>query len=98
MSSHYNYTGHKQKPFGLLFFFVYTNVLPKGEDSNFKFFAEDTSIFLVVCDTDVTVEILSDDLTNISLWVHKYLIIILQINRKKLYSLCVSFSMLSFIL
>ena len=46
---------------GLLFFFIYINDLPPGLTTNFKLFADDTSLFSVVNNTSVSSSRLDND-------------------------------------
>ena len=54
-----------------LFFLFNINDLPENMKSNAKRFADDTSIFHVVKDSNISAEILNHDLTRISEWVYK---------------------------
>ena len=51
---------------GPLFFPIYINDLPKGLSSNAKLFADDTSLFAVIHDSNATRNELNDDLVKIS--------------------------------
>ena len=52
---------------GLLLFFIYTNDLPNGLNSNFKVFLDDTSLSSVVHITD-SAELLNINLSQINEW------------------------------
>ena len=56
---------------GPLFFVVYINDLPNGLKSNAKLFADDTSLFTIVKDRNVSANILNNDLQLISQWAYK---------------------------
>ena len=56
---------------GPLFFLIYINDLSENLESTVKPFADDTSIFHVVKDSNTSAEILNHDLTRISEWVYK---------------------------
>ena len=53
---------------GPLFFLIYINDLSKNLSSIMKLFADDTSIFSVVHDVDLSAKQLNDDLNKISEW------------------------------
>ena len=53
---------------GPLFFLIYINDLSKNLSSITKLFADDTSIFSVVHDVDLSAKQLNDDLNKISEW------------------------------
>ena len=55
---------------GLLFFHIYINDLSENLKSTVKLFADDTSIFHVVKDSNTSAEILNHDLTRISEWAY----------------------------
>ena len=55
---------------GLLRFSIYVNDLPDNLTSNPKFFADDTSLFSTVTDTNATANQINNDLHNISTWAH----------------------------
>ena len=55
-----------------LLFLVYINDLPEGLTSNVKLFADDTSIFSVVCNSSSSSLTLNEDLSNISQWGYKW--------------------------
>ena len=56
---------------GPLLFLVYINDLPNGLKSNAKLFADDTSLFTIVKDRNVSANILNNDLQLISQWAYK---------------------------
>ena len=56
---------------GSLFFFIYINDLSDNLESNVKLFADDTSMFLVVCDPINTSQKLNNGLDKVSIWVNK---------------------------
>ena len=53
---------------GPLFFLIYINDLSENLKSTVKIFADDTSIFHIVKDTNTSAEILNHHLTRISEW------------------------------
>ena len=55
-----------------LFFLFNINDLPENMKSNAKRFADDTSIFHVVKDSNTSAEILNHDLTRISEWAYRW--------------------------
>ena len=57
---------------GPLLFLVYINDLPNGLKSNAKLFANDTSLFTIVKDRNVSANILNNDLQLISQWAYKW--------------------------
>ena len=57
---------------GSLFFLIYTNDLSKDVSSTVKLFADDTSIFSVVDDVNVSVMQLNNDLLKISKWAYQW--------------------------
>ena len=57
---------------GPLFFLIYKNDLSKDISSAVKLFADDTSIFSVVDDVNVSVVQLNNDLLKISKWVYQW--------------------------
>ena len=57
---------------GPLLFLVYINDLEIGLKSSVKFFADDTSLYSTVYDTDVTAEELNHDLHLINRWAHQW--------------------------
>ena len=54
-----------------LFFLTYINDLSKDISSTVELFADDTSIFLVVDDVNVSVVQLNNDLLKISKWAYQ---------------------------
>ena len=60
---------------GPLLFLVYINDLPDGLKSNTKLFADDTSLFTIVKDTNESTNILNGDLQLISSWAYKWKIL-----------------------
>ena len=57
---------------GPLFFLIYIHYLTKYISSTNKIFADDTSIFSVVNDIDVSERALNSDLKKISLWAYQW--------------------------
>ena len=57
---------------GPLFFLIYINDLSKDISSTVKLFADDTSIFSVVDDVNVSVMQLNNDLLKISKWAYQW--------------------------
>ena len=57
---------------GPLLFLIYINDLPHGLKSNLKLFADDTSIFSIVNDTNVSCKELNEDLYRINKWAHQW--------------------------
>ena len=57
---------------GPLFFLIYINDLRKNLSSITKLFADDTSIFSVVHDVDLSAKQLNDDLNKISEWAFQW--------------------------
>ena len=57
---------------GPLFFLIYINDLSKDISSTVKLFADDTSIFSVVDDVNVSVVQLNNDLLKISKWAYQW--------------------------
>ena len=57
---------------GPLLFLVYINDLEKNIISNIKFFADDTMLFSIVKDPDLTANDLNHDLDVISKWAHQW--------------------------
>ena len=57
---------------GSLFFLIYINDLTKAISSTNKLFANDTSIYSVVNDIDVTEHELNSDPRKISMWVYQW--------------------------
>ena len=53
-------------------FNIYINDLPDGIKSNVKLFADDTSIFSVVNDTNISCNELNEGLLNINKWAHQW--------------------------
>ena len=56
----------------LLFFLIYINDLVDNKSSEAKHFADDTSLFTVVYDVDITANKLNRDLEIISNWAHQW--------------------------
>ena len=57
---------------GPLLFLIYINDLPENLESSAKLFADDTSLFLTVCDSSDSANLLNDDLKKISKWAFKW--------------------------
>ena len=57
---------------GTLFFLIYINDLSKDISSTVKLFADDTTIFSVVDDVNVSVMQLNNDLLKISKWAYQW--------------------------
>ena len=57
---------------GPLLFLVYINDLPNGLKSSAKLFADDTSLFTIIKDRNVSANILNNDLQLISQWAYKW--------------------------
>ena len=57
---------------GPLFFLIYINDLPTGLESNVKMFADDTSIFSVVTNSNTSYQQLNHDLLLINNWAHQW--------------------------
>ena len=57
---------------GTLFFLIYANDLTKAISSTNKLFSDDTSIFSIVNDIDVSEHELNSDLRKISLWAYQW--------------------------
>ena len=57
---------------GPLFFLIYINDLSENLKSTVKLFADDTSLFHVVKDSNTSAEILNHDLTRISEWAYRW--------------------------
>ncbi len=55
-----------------LFFLVYINGLTAGLRCNVKLFADDTSLFTIVKDTNAAVSDMNHDLELISKWAHDW--------------------------
>ena len=56
---------------GSLFFLIYVNDLSKNLSSIMKLFADDTSIFSVAHNVDLSEKQLNDDLSKISEWAYQ---------------------------
>ena len=55
-----------------LLFLIYINDFPKNFISNVKLFADDTSIFWIVNDVNVSTEEINNDLKRISEWAYQW--------------------------
>ena len=55
-----------------LLFLIYINDLAENLSSNPKLFADDTSLFSVVCDLNTSVNEINDDLKKIEAWAHQW--------------------------
>ena len=65
---------------GPLFFLVYINDLVDNIDSDVKIFADDASLFSVVCDEVITAQQLNRDLERVRLWAWQWK---MEFNAKK---------------
>ena len=57
---------------GPLFFLIYINDLTKDISSTAKLFADDTSMFYVVSDINVSADQMNKDLEKISMWAYQW--------------------------
>ena len=57
---------------GPLFFLIYINDLTDNLSSNVKLFADDTSLFSVICDPLETANVLNNDLRKIREWAEQW--------------------------
>ena len=57
---------------GPLFFLIYINDLAKDISSTNKLFADDTSMFSIVIDIDISKYELNSDLRKISIWTYQW--------------------------
>ena len=57
---------------GPLLFLIYINDLERNIKSNITFFADDTMLFSVVKDPEVSTNYLNHDLDNICQWAHQW--------------------------
>ena len=57
---------------GPLLFLVYINDLPDGLESNVRIYADDTSLFSVVHDPQLSSNIINSDLSLIKMWAHQW--------------------------
>ena len=57
---------------GPLFFLIYINDLSDELVSTVKLFADDTSLFSVVCDSNISAYELNNDMQKISEWAYKW--------------------------
>ena len=57
---------------GPLLFLIYINDLPENLQSTVKLFADDTSLFSIVYDSDTSASQLKSDLKKISHWAYKW--------------------------
>ena len=57
---------------GPLFFLIYINDLSSGINSIVKLFADDTSLFSIVCNNEISAAELNNDLKEVSKWAHKW--------------------------
>ena len=57
---------------GPLFFLIYINDLADNIMSGVKLFADDTSVFNVVFDTDISAEVLNQDLKAVQDWAYQW--------------------------
>ena len=57
---------------GPLFFLVYTNDLADDLSSDAKLFADNTSLFTIICDEDIGAQQLINDLKIISEWAYQW--------------------------
>ena len=57
---------------GPLLFIIYINDISKELESNVKLFADDTSIFSIISDSNLSARILNNDLTKIQQWAFQW--------------------------
>ena len=57
---------------GPLFFLIYNNDLSDELVSTVKLFSDDTSLFSVVCDSNISVYELNNDMQKLSEWAYKW--------------------------
>ena len=58
--------------FGPLLFLVYINDLERNIKSNIKFFADDTMLFSIVKNPEISANLLNRDLDVIRMWAHQW--------------------------
>ena len=58
--------------FGLLLLLIYINGFLKDLSSNLSLFSDDTSLFLVVWDTNLSANALNDELLKINIWAYQW--------------------------
>ena len=60
--------------FGLLLFLLYINDIVKDNGSNIRLFADDTSLYIVVEDPTLALELLNSDLEKVARWSKQWLV------------------------
>ena len=67
-----NQESHKGQVFGPLLFLIYINDLEKCIKSNIKFFADDTMLFSIIDNPNLSAQDLNDDLETIRKWAFQW--------------------------